>query len=89
MRNILASFPVLGTVLALVLVAGCSSANGWTKSGVTAAELDRDTSDCLGQARHTSAGRAAPRVVVDHAEYRRCMEDRGYAAAQPSASAPR
>ena len=66
---------------AVALAAGCgSSGAGWTKPGMTKAQLESDTLACLNEARTTLPSREGPRTQVDQTRYQRCMTDRGYTA---------
>jgi hypothetical protein len=67
-------------LVALAALAGCASTdtNGWTKPGMTAAQLERDRSDCLLEARQVVPSAEGPRMRLDYPRYQRCMAQRGY-----------
>lgn len=67
-------------LVAVALLASCGSGSGWTKPGMTEAELSRDTQQCMNESRQVLAGRDGPRVQIDQDRYRRCMTGLGYAA---------
>ena len=71
---------VSSSALGLALLVGCSTSDGWTKTGMTKEGLDQDTADCLLNSRATVPSREGPRIIVDQDRYRRCMADRGYTA---------
>ena len=60
------------------LAACASSGDTWTKPGVTEEQRDRDTLDCLTEARRVTPSPGGPVAQVDQDRYRRCMTDRGY-----------
>jgi len=67
-------------VVAVLLVGGCATAESrvYSKPGVTAEQRERDKSDCLLDARVTTAGPEGPRMTVNQDRYHRCMANRGY-----------
>jgi hypothetical protein len=77
--NAIAALPIV-----LLLSFGCASSGGssgsgaWTKAGATEQDVNRDSLDCMRDARSVAGGPSGPRPQVDHTRYRRCMVDRGY-----------
>jgi hypothetical protein len=70
-------------IVSLVVVpwlAGCAASSGdtWTKPGVTEQQRNRDTLDCLTEAKRVTPGPGGPVEQVNQDRYRRCMTDRGY-----------
>src|SRR5688572_22203665 len=62
---------------------GCASSatEGWAKPGATEEQVNRDSADCLFDARSVvPGGSRGPGMVVDQDRYRQCMASRGYAA---------
>lgn len=70
---------VAGLLVALGLLAGCSSSSPrWTKPGATEEQINRDSTDCLTASRSTVPGPSGPRMVINQERYRACMANRGY-----------
>ena len=70
-------------LVVLAALAGCASTdtNGWTKPGMTAAQLEQDRSDCMLEARQITPTVEGPRMRLDYPRYQRCMTQRGYTGA--------
>jgi hypothetical protein len=68
-------------LIVLGVFAGCASSTteGWTKPGATEEQVNRDSADCLFDARSVvPGGRRGPEMVVNQDRYRQCMASRGY-----------
>ena len=67
------------------LLSGCAStkAPGWTKTGMTEEQLERDRMECLTGAQRVRPSAGGPRMSIDHSHYEQCMAGRGYVAASP------
>ena len=70
---------IAGLLIALGLLAGCSSSSPrWAKPGATEEQVNRDSADCLTASRSTAPGPSGPQMVVNQERYRQCMANRGY-----------
>ena len=68
----------------LLWAVGCAGPSaGWSKPGVTRAEVARDSDGCLGEASYTETvilhrGEKLRETRVDYDRYAQCMRARGY-----------